>query len=190
MMQALKEAGYDGLDTGQLVDAVHASEVKVWEDQRIAKSSVASSCTHDPAFVRLQKGRFALRALRPDLEVEFLSLHTITLSPSLLANVQHKFPNNCTSNADYHAPPKGTHLALSRGALYLVLSPPCSEILLHAFLSHDISAVSLCEALTFLSGCISCEDWTTGKVTWQWQLAMQLEHVIIATLDSGCTTAI
>ena len=45
------------------------SGVKRWEDQRIAKSSVASSCTHDPAFVRLQKGRFALRALRPDLEV-------------------------------------------------------------------------------------------------------------------------
>ena len=67
--QALKAAGYDGLDTGELVDAVHASEVKRWEDQRIAKSSVASSCTHDPAFVRLQKGRFALRALRPDLEV-------------------------------------------------------------------------------------------------------------------------
>ncbi len=84
VMQALKSAGYDGLDTGQLVDAVHASEVKVWEDQRIAKSSVASSCTHDPAFVRLQKGRFALRALRPDLEVDFLSLHTITLSSSLL----------------------------------------------------------------------------------------------------------
>ncbi len=68
-MQALKEAGYDGLDTSQLVEAVHASGVKTWEDQRIAKSSVASSCTHDPAFVRLQKGRFALRALRPDLEV-------------------------------------------------------------------------------------------------------------------------
>ena len=51
------------------MEAVHASEVKHWEDQRIAKSSVASSCTHDPAFVRLQKGRFALRALRPDLEV-------------------------------------------------------------------------------------------------------------------------
>ena len=45
------------------MEAVHASEVKHWEDQRIAKSSVASSCTHDPAFVRLQKGRFALRAL-------------------------------------------------------------------------------------------------------------------------------
>ena len=67
--QALKAAGYDGLDTGELVEAVHASGVKRWEDARIAKSSVASSCTHDPAFVRLQKGRFALRALRPDLEV-------------------------------------------------------------------------------------------------------------------------
>ena len=67
--QALKAAGCDGLDTGELVEAVHVSEVKRWEDPRIAKSSVASSCTHDPAFVRLQKGRFALRALRPDLEV-------------------------------------------------------------------------------------------------------------------------
>ena len=67
--QALKAAGYNGLDTGELVEAVHASGVKRWEDPRIAKSSVASSCTHDPAFVRLQKGRFALRALRPDLEV-------------------------------------------------------------------------------------------------------------------------
>ena len=57
------------MDTSELVEAVHASEVKTWEDARIAKSSVASSCTHDPAFVRLQKGRFALRALRPDMEV-------------------------------------------------------------------------------------------------------------------------
>ena len=54
---------------------MHASGVKHWEDQRIAKSSVASSCTHDPAFVRLQKGRFALRALRPDLEVTFSLAH-------------------------------------------------------------------------------------------------------------------
>lgn len=83
-MQALKEAGYDGLDTGQLVEAVHASGVKTWEDQRIAKSSVASSCTHDPAFVRLQKGRFALRALRPDLEVRLCFLKLTNAVSTLL----------------------------------------------------------------------------------------------------------
>ncbi|BDA50716.1 probable tyrosine-protein kinase BAZ1B at N-terminal half [Coccomyxa sp. Obi] len=68
IFEALKAAGEEGLDTGALVEAVTAAGVKSWEDMRIAKSSVASSCTHDPAFARLQKGRFALRALRPDLE--------------------------------------------------------------------------------------------------------------------------
>lgn len=72
-MQALRAAGREGLDTGALVEAVTAAGVKSWEDARIAKSSVASSCTHDPAFARLQKGRFALRALRPDLEVRCIS---------------------------------------------------------------------------------------------------------------------
>lgn len=70
-MQALKAAGPDGLDTGGLVAAVTAAGVKSWEEeeQRKAKSSVASTCAHDPAFARLEKGRFALRILRPDLEV-------------------------------------------------------------------------------------------------------------------------
>lgn len=73
-LQALRAAGGEGLDTGALVEAVTAAGVKSWEDMRIAKSSVASSCTHDPAFARLQKGRFALRALRPDLEVSAFEL--------------------------------------------------------------------------------------------------------------------
>ena len=74
-MQALKAAGREGLDTGALVQAVTAAGVKSWEDMRIAKSSVASSCTHDPALARLQKGRFALRTLRPDLEVSVSAQH-------------------------------------------------------------------------------------------------------------------
>ena len=37
--------------------------VKSWDSMRIAKSSVASACMHDPAFVRTQPGHFALRAL-------------------------------------------------------------------------------------------------------------------------------
>ncbi len=79
-LQALRAAGGEGLDTGALVEAVTAAGVKSWEDMRIAKSSVASSCTHDPAFARLQKGRFALRALRPDLEVSAFEL--LPLCPS------------------------------------------------------------------------------------------------------------
>lgn len=72
--QALKAVGKEGLGTAALVEAVVAAGVKTWEDQRIAKSSVASTCTHDPAFARLQKGRFALRVLRPDLEVPELQV--------------------------------------------------------------------------------------------------------------------
>jgi hypothetical protein len=74
--QALKVAGREGLDTKGLVQAVVAAGVKAWEDEegRKAKSSVASTCAHDPAFARLEKGRFALRALRPDLEVRACAL--------------------------------------------------------------------------------------------------------------------
>lgn len=49
--------------------AVAASGVRTWDQERIAKSSCASTCIHDPAFARVEKGRFALRVLRPDLEV-------------------------------------------------------------------------------------------------------------------------
>ena len=101
-MQALKEAGYDGLDTSQLVEAVHASGVKTWEDQRIAKSSVASSCTHDPAFVRLQKGRFALRALRPDLEVHFCLSQSSSACLCLLENASPGTLRTATTGAESH----------------------------------------------------------------------------------------
>ncbi len=67
--QALREAGPAGLDTGEMAAAVTASGVRAWEQERIAKSSCASTCIHDPAFARVEKGRFALRVLRPDLEV-------------------------------------------------------------------------------------------------------------------------
>ena len=79
--QALKEAGPAGLDTGALAAAVAKSGAKQWEHERIAKSSCASTCNHDPAFARLEKGRFALRALRPDLEVWLLLLPASPILP-------------------------------------------------------------------------------------------------------------
>ena len=39
--------------------------MKTWEEARIAKSSVASTCGHDPAFSRVGPGVFALRAITP-----------------------------------------------------------------------------------------------------------------------------
>lgn len=44
------------------------ANVKKWESSRIARSSVASTCTHDAAFVRVGNNMFALKALcQPDM---------------------------------------------------------------------------------------------------------------------------
>ncbi|KAL6770363.1 hypothetical protein ACKKBG_A34655 [Auxenochlorella protothecoides x Auxenochlorella symbiontica] len=61
----LRDAGPAGLTivdaAGRIVDA----GLRAWDDTRAARNSVASTCGHDPAFVRVGPGRFALRALVP-----------------------------------------------------------------------------------------------------------------------------
>ncbi len=62
-MQILRDAGPRGAALGDIIAGLEARGVKSWEEPRIAKSSVASSCGHDPAFVRVGQGVFALRAV-------------------------------------------------------------------------------------------------------------------------------
>ncbi|KAK9824389.1 hypothetical protein WJX72_009931 [[Myrmecia] bisecta] len=65
----LRDCGPQGSSVASIVDGLQSSGVKVWEDQRIAKSSVASICGHDDAFARIGQGRFALRAFPGVVEV-------------------------------------------------------------------------------------------------------------------------
>ena len=53
------------LSCAVICDYVHEQEmgVKTWESARIARSSVASTCTHDDAFTRTGPGHFSLSAL-------------------------------------------------------------------------------------------------------------------------------
>jgi hypothetical protein len=48
--------------------------VKTWDEARIAKGSLASTCGHDPAFVRIGVGTFALRAITHHPEVGLQSI--------------------------------------------------------------------------------------------------------------------
>ena len=65
----LKDAGPDGLPVNLIIDRL-APKGFVWdaEGSRGAKSSIASTCSHDGAFLRLSAGVFALRALPGALE--------------------------------------------------------------------------------------------------------------------------
>jgi hypothetical protein len=60
----LRDAGPDGLSAGQIVERLGPRGF-VWDAEGVrgAKSSVASTCGHDGAFVRLCAGVYAVRAL-------------------------------------------------------------------------------------------------------------------------------
>lgn len=59
----LRDAGPGGAGLQELIDGLAERGVKTWPEARIAKSSIASTCGHDPAFVRIGAGVFALRAV-------------------------------------------------------------------------------------------------------------------------------
>ena len=67
--QILKEAGPDGAYQDYIIEQLARRGVKVWDEARIAKGSLASTCGHDPAFVRIGVGTFALRAVTHHPEV-------------------------------------------------------------------------------------------------------------------------
>lgn len=73
-LQALIEAGPEGLGLGDLVVAVQDAGAKYWDDNKAAKSSIASTCGHDTAFARIGQGKFALRALPGVAEVRTVIL--------------------------------------------------------------------------------------------------------------------
>ena len=57
------EAGANGMAVADIYAAMQKRGMgSQWSDPRAAKSSIASSCAHDPAFVRIKQGVFALRA--------------------------------------------------------------------------------------------------------------------------------
>lgn len=59
-------AGPEGLPVTEIYACLaDKGATSAWPDPRAAKSSIASTCAHDPAFVRLKQGVFALRALVP-----------------------------------------------------------------------------------------------------------------------------
>ena len=62
-LQVLRDAGPGGAGLQELIDGLAGRGVKTWPEARIAKSSIASTCGHDPAFVRIGAGVFALRAV-------------------------------------------------------------------------------------------------------------------------------
>lgn len=65
----LKEAGPEGAYQDYIIQQLAARGVKTWEEARIAKGSIASTCVHDPAFVRIGVGTFALRLVTHHPEV-------------------------------------------------------------------------------------------------------------------------
>lgn len=65
----LKEAGADGAYQDYIIEQLSVRGVKTWDELRIAKGSLASTCGHDPAFVRIGVGTFALRAVTHHPEV-------------------------------------------------------------------------------------------------------------------------
>ena len=67
--QVLKEAGPEGAYQDFIIEQLAERGVKVWEEARIAKGSIASTCGHDPAFVRIGVGTFALRVITHHPEV-------------------------------------------------------------------------------------------------------------------------
>jgi hypothetical protein len=63
IFQVLKDAGSDGLSVNDIMSAVKVLGFD-WQDcQRVGKSSIASTCSHDAIFLRLAPGIFTLRAL-------------------------------------------------------------------------------------------------------------------------------
>lgn len=78
-MQILRDAGPEGTGLQDLIDGLAERGIKTWPEARIAKSSIASTCGHDPAFVRVGAGQFALRAITHLPEVSAVACHaTVT----------------------------------------------------------------------------------------------------------------
>lgn len=59
----LKEAGERGMTLAEMAQAIIDRGLKQWDDFKTARNSVASTIGHDPAFVRIGPGTFALSVL-------------------------------------------------------------------------------------------------------------------------------
>ncbi|KAK2078741.1 hypothetical protein QBZ16_003581 [Prototheca wickerhamii] len=66
VFQVLREAGAEGLTIQDAAQRIQDTGLRAWEDPKAARNSVASTCGHDAAFLRVGPGRFALRALVPN----------------------------------------------------------------------------------------------------------------------------
>jgi hypothetical protein len=68
------EAGSKGMAVAEIYAAMQRRGMaSQWSDPRAAKSSIASSCAHDAAFVRIRQGVFALRACLPQSMLDSLT---------------------------------------------------------------------------------------------------------------------
>lgn len=64
--QTKQNMGSQGMDVTTMIQRLMADNVKQWTDTRTARTSISSQLAHDPAFVRMRPGVYALKALLTD----------------------------------------------------------------------------------------------------------------------------
>ncbi len=107
LLQILRDAGPDGAGLSEIIDGLAERGVKTWEEARIAKSSIASTCGHDPAFMRVGPGTFALRAIThlPEVRSDWIRVQATGMSD----------PVACSDGGCRHSPAACRRSTSARG---------------------------------------------------------------------------
>ncbi|KAH7617532.1 putative Tyrosine-protein kinase BAZ1B [Nannochloris sp. 'desiccata'] len=87
VLTLLKEVGESGMSINELATTIMERGLKHWDEVRQARNSIASTCGHDPAFVRVAPGKFALRCLVPISQLRAMAVPLPTAQRGNLGEV-------------------------------------------------------------------------------------------------------